>query len=120
MIHRNLGKHKTNWHIMLFLELWDYYTSTKTTIEFTPFQLVYGLEALLPIEYEILSLKLTVELFPNTSTEEERLLYLAHINATLANEAHKKHVKYQYDKSIHPRVFLEGDLVLVYDQTMTH
>ena len=32
------------------------------------------------------------------------------------NEAHKKHVKVQYDKSIQPRVFNEGDLVLTYDQ----
>ena len=33
-----------------------------------------------------------------------------------ANEAHKCRVKMQYDKSIHPRIFSEGDLVLVYDQ----
>ena len=33
-----------------------------------------------------------------------------------ANEAHKHRVKLQYDKSVHPRIFSEGDLVLVYDQ----
>ncbi len=32
------------------------------------------------------------------------------------NEAHKKRVKMQYDKSVRPWVFSEGDLVLVYDQ----
>jgi hypothetical protein len=32
------------------------------------------------------------------------------------NETHKKHVKSQYDKFVHPRVFLESHLVLVYDQ----
>lgn len=32
------------------------------------------------------------------------------------NEAHKKRVKVQYDKAIKPRVFSEGDLVLVYAQ----
>jgi len=32
------------------------------------------------------------------------------------NEAHKKRVKAQYDKIVHPRVFSKGDLVLVYDQ----
>ena len=26
------------------------------------------------------------------------------------------HVKFQYDKVVHPRVFFEGDLVLVYEQ----
>jgi hypothetical protein len=34
----------------------------------------------------------------------------------MENEAHKKRVKSQYDKFVHPRVFSEGDLVLVYDQ----
>ena len=33
-----------------------------------------------------------------------------------ANEAHKKRVKSQYDKSVKPRVFSEGDLVFLYDQ----
>ena len=37
-------------------------------------------------------------------------------DAALANEAHKKHVKAEYDKSIQPCVFNEGDLVLTYDQ----
>ena len=39
-----------------------------------------------------------------------------HRDAIIINEAHKKMVKTQYDKAIHPRVFYEGDLVLVYDQ----
>ena len=37
-------------------------------------------------------------------------------DAATANEAHKHHVKLQYDKSIHPRIFSEGDLILMYDQ----
>ena len=37
-------------------------------------------------------------------------------DATLANEAHKKRVKAQYDKSVQPRAFNKGDLVLTYDQ----
>jgi hypothetical protein len=34
----------------------------------------------------------------------------------LANEAHKKKFKCQYDRSVHLHIFSEGDLVLVYDQ----
>ena len=37
-------------------------------------------------------------------------------DAALANEAHKKHVKVQYDKSVQPHAFNEGDLVLTYDK----
>ena len=38
-------------------------------------------------------------------------------DAALVNEAHKKRVKAQYDKSVEPRMSNEGDLVLTYDQT---
>jgi hypothetical protein len=93
----------------------------KTSTGFTPFHLVYGIEAILPIEYEIPSLKLKIELLPHSSVEEERFVYLSKLdetrhNASLANEAHQKRIKSQYDKSFHPRTFTEGDLVLVYDQ----
>ena len=93
----------------------------KTATRFTPFQLVYGIEAVLPIECEIPSLKMKVELLPHTYAEEERFLYLSKLDetcrdATLVNEAHQKRIKSQYDKSFHPQTFAEGDLVLVYDQ----
>jgi hypothetical protein len=106
---------------MLFSTLWDYCTSTKITTIFTPFQLIYGLEGVLLIECENPLLKLSIKLLSNTSIEEEHLLYLArlddqHLDVALTNETHKKCVKSLYDKSIHPLFFLEGDLVLVYDQ----
>lgn len=105
---------------MLFPTLWAYRTSVKTATDFTPFQLVYSLEAIFPIECQIPSLKLAVQLLPETSALEARLVQLkqldeTHRNAATANEAHKHDVKIQYDKSVRPRVFSEGDLVLVYD-----
>jgi len=88
---------------------------------FTPFQLVYGLEAILPVQCEISSLKLAVDVLPGTSEEEAHFLELIQLDetrhdATLANEAHKKWVKAQFDKNVKPRIFLEGDLVLLYDK----
>jgi hypothetical protein len=44
MLRRMIGIHKSNWHMMFFSALWAYRTSVKTTMGFTPFQLVYGLE----------------------------------------------------------------------------
>ena len=106
---------------MFFSALWAYRTSTKTTIGFTPFQLVYGLEATLPIECEIPSSKLPIELLPDTSPKEERLQYLKRLDetrriATMVIEAQNKHVKAHFDQTISPRTFAEGDLVLLYDQ----
>ena len=36
--------------------------------------------------------------------------------AALANEVHKKQIKAQYDRNVKPRIFSEGDLVLLYDK----
>eukprot|EP00253_Pinus_taeda_P016111 PITA_16111 len=84
---------------------WAYRTTVKTLTDFTPFNLVYGLEAVLPIECEIPPLKLAIELLPATSENEEHFVHLTHLdencrNAVLASEAHKKHVKAQNDQNI--------------------
>jgi hypothetical protein len=98
ILQRTINLAKSNWHLMLYLELWDYQTSIKTATSFSPFQLIYGLEAVFPIECQIPSLKLPVQLLLDTSTLEEWLLYLEQLNeqrcdAPLSNEAHKKKVK---------------------------
>jgi hypothetical protein len=110
MLRRIIGIHKTSWHTMLFSALWAYQTSVKSAMGFMPFQLVYGIEVVLPIECEIPSLNLAIELLPNTSIEEECLLYLMRLDetrrdATLVIETQKKCVKAQYDKHVKPHVF---------------
>jgi hypothetical protein len=62
-----------------------------------------------------------VELLPDTTPLEEHLLYLEHLDeqhrdGALANEAHKQHVKCKCDRFIHPWIFFEGDLFLVYNK----
>ena len=55
-----VGHAKYSWHLQLFLALCDYRMTIKFLIGFTPFKLVHGLKAILPIECEIPSLKLVV------------------------------------------------------------
>ena len=91
--------------MILYSALWVYQTSVRNTTRFTPFQLVYGLEAILPIQCKISSLKLAIDLLPDTSEEEAHLLNLIHLDemrreAQLANEAHKIRIKAQYDKNV--------------------
>ena len=69
MLQRTVNKNKNNWHMMFFSTLWAYRTSAKTASGFTPLHLFYGEEVVLPIECEIPSLKLTIELLPNASTK---------------------------------------------------
>jgi hypothetical protein len=78
---------------MLYSTLWDYRTSVKTTTSFSPFQLVYGLEAVLPIECQNPSLKLTLQLLLDTTPLEEQILYIERQDAGLDKEAHKQWVK---------------------------
>ena len=75
----------------------------------------------MPIECEIPSLKLSIELLLDTSPLEERLVHLEqlkeqHRDALVALEVNKHRSKVQYDKFIRPRNFSEGDLVLLWDQ----
>ena len=106
---------------MLYPALWAYRTNKKTATGFSPFQLVYGVEAVTPIECEIPSLKISIHVLPDTTELEERLVHLEHLDeqrrdVLTANQAHKNRVKTQYDKSFKPRVFSEGKLVLLWDQ----
>eukprot|EP00253_Pinus_taeda_P028846 PITA_28846 len=87
---------------------------------FTPFQLVLWTRGYLPIELNPF-IKLAVELLPNTTPLEERLLYLERLDETrrlanLAIETQKRRVKSHFDQAVRPRSFNEGDLVLLYDQ----
>jgi len=83
---------------MIFLELWAYQTFVKNATNFKPFQLVHGVEVVLSIECKIPSIKITIELLPDTSILEDHLVQIEyldeqHRDATMVNVSNKKHVK---------------------------
>jgi hypothetical protein len=103
---------------MLYPTLWPYRTSVKTTTIFSPLQLVDGVGSILPIGCEIPSLRLIVSLLPHTSNLERRLIHLESLDeqrrdASTTIKVNKRRVKVQYDKSVYPRLYAEGDLVLL-------
>jgi hypothetical protein len=65
---------------MLYPALWAYRTLVKKSINFSPFQLVHGMESILPTECEIPSLKLEIDLLNNTFDLEEHLVHLDHLD----------------------------------------
>ena len=106
---------------MLFSALWAYHTSAKTATGFTPFLLAHNVKSILPIECQIPSLHLVVELLHDTSPLEEWLLQLEQTiedrcTDLEAIKATKTLSKSYYDSHVHPHTFSEGDMVLVYDQ----
>ena len=50
-----------DWPDKLPFALWGYQTSIRPSTGATPYSLVYGMEAVLPIEIEVLSLQVLVE-----------------------------------------------------------
>ena len=106
---------------MLYPTLWEYRIVVNTAIGFSPYHLMLGVELVLWVECEIPSLKLAVEILPDTSTLEESLVHLEQLDeqrqdALVALEVNKRRVKVQYDKSVCLRNFSEGDLVLLWDK----
>ena len=52
----------------------------KTATSFSPYQLVHGVDSVLPVECEIPSFNLIVELLPETSALEEHLVHLEQLD----------------------------------------
>ena len=64
---------------------------------------------------------MAVALLPDTSDLKQRLRHLESLyeqrrDASAAIEANKRRVKVQYDKCVYPQKYVEGELVLIYDQ----
>jgi hypothetical protein len=73
------------WHTLLTYSLWEDCTATKVSTGCTPFQLVYGQEAILPTELELSSLWLMLQIEElNSSNVPQR------INALLALEEKRR------------------------------
>eukprot|EP00253_Pinus_taeda_P030263 PITA_30263 len=109
------------WYDDILVYLQSQWFCPELSSGFTPFRLAYGLEAVLPIECQIPSLQIVVELLPDTTVEEEHLLYLNQLDETrrdaeLALEAQKRQVKAQYSKKVKPCSYQEEDIVLLYDK----
>ncbi|MCO5601865.1 hypothetical protein L7F22_055990 [Adiantum nelumboides] len=54
-------ENKKDWDEKLNSALWSFRTAFKVTTGMTPFRLVYGLEAVVPMEFVVLSLRVTAE-----------------------------------------------------------
>ncbi|NHV87514.1 hypothetical protein, partial [Escherichia coli] len=69
-----VNESKTDWEQKLYSVLWAYRVAYKTAIGTTPFNMVYGLDAILPMEFWIPMLRVAKELAWNGGHElSERL-----------------------------------------------
>ncbi|XP_027157539.1 uncharacterized protein LOC113759173 [Coffea eugenioides] len=117
IIRKMTEKHR-DWHEKLPYALMAYRTSIRTSTGATPYSLMYGMEAVLPAEVEIPSLRILME----TKLEEADWIKQRHEQLTLIDEkrfnaichgqCYQKRVARAYNKKVHRRAFEEGDKVL--------
>jgi len=107
-----------DWHEMLPFALHGYRTSVRTSTGATPFSLVYGMEAVLPFEVKIPSLRVLME----TKLEEAEWVQARYDQLNLIDEKrlaaichrqlYQNRMKKAFDKKVRPQELCEGDLVV--------
>jgi len=112
-----------DWHEMLPFALHGYRTSIRTSTGATPYSLVYVMEAVLPVEVEIPSMRVLMEAelseaeWVQSRYDQLNLIEEKRMNALCHGHLYQKRMKQDFDKEVRPREFKEGDLVL--KKTMT-
>jgi hypothetical protein len=118
---KTVALHKRDWATRLPEAVWAYRTTWKTTTGLTPYELVYGKKVVLPIEFEIKTLRTALQLGLSLSDAQKERLAQLHSLDELRQEAllHTELVQNQralwHDKHIRQRSFQPGDWALLYD-----
>ncbi|MCO5604872.1 hypothetical protein L7F22_059046 [Adiantum nelumboides] len=124
IITKHVRDRPQDWDKHLTVALWAYRTSFKVSTQFTPYHLVYGQEALLPIEVELGSLRvLARETTSSKEKLEQRILDLQQLEldreaATdyYITQANKK--RKQFNNKVKEKKLEEGMLVMRYDSRL--
>jgi len=112
---RRLEKAKGTWADLVPRIVWAYHTIPQSTTKETPFSLVYGSNALIPVKIHDSSPR-----FQNFVIEENNeemrvnldLLDKVREEARIKTEAFKRRVEYKQKSKLKPRQFRVADLVM--------
>ncbi|XP_072056257.1 uncharacterized protein [Arachis hypogaea] len=114
-IKKKLDNAKGEWAELIPKILWSYNTTVQNTTSETPFRLVYGSEALIPVEIEIPTLRAELYDEQHNTRARNAELDLAEEDreiAAIKQRAQKQLAEKKHNKRVVPRIFSEGDLVL--------
>ena len=107
-----------DWSEKLPFPLWTYRTSFRTSTEVTPYSLVYGMKAVLPIEIEMTSLRVALEQqiseaeWTQSHNDQLSLLNESILRAADHVQAYQRKMTRAFRKRVKPKKFQKGDLVL--------
>ena len=112
---RKVQENRKNWPDMLDEILWAYRTTQREATQQTPYSLVFGMEAVTPLE--LIEPSLRVSTYSSDVNAEERNTDLELITelrdkARVRVMEYQRRVKKAFDRHVAPRHFEAGDLVL--------
>ncbi|KAL3692331.1 hypothetical protein R1sor_005982 [Riccia sorocarpa] len=128
-IRKTVKRNPKDWDKRLIGAVWAYRTTYKTTTGQSPFQLVYGQEAILPIEFMLPTLRVLTGYsdWPGSTdpdlTIKERVHQLHLLEETRIIALYKQYIaqsrrKATFDRLCKPLTFQKGDLVLKWNDMM--
>ena len=107
-----------DWHKYLPFALCAYCTSICTSTSAIPYLLIYGMEAVLPTEVEIPSLRILSQIelskaeWAHSCYEQLNMIDEKHMTAMCLVQLYQRRVEWAFNKKVKPRVFKEGDVFL--------
>ncbi|XP_019167861.1 PREDICTED: uncharacterized protein LOC109163566 [Ipomoea nil] len=118
LLKKVVSKSKRDWHDRMEEALWAYRTTYRTPTQSTPYSLVYGVEAVWPLERQIPSLRLAIQ--EGLTDEENAKLRLAELEALdekrlqaqQSLECYQARMSRAFNKRVRTRSFQIGDKVL--------
>ncbi|XP_050941581.1 uncharacterized protein LOC103501632 [Cucumis melo] len=111
LLKKAVSKTKRDWQEKIGEALWAYRTTHRTPTVVTPYSLVYGVEAVLPLEREIPSLRMAIQ--EGLTTEDNAKLRLQELEALdekrleeqQALECYQARMSKAFDKQVRPDHF---------------
>ena len=112
LLKKVIGRTKRDWHERISEALWAYRTTHRTPTQATPYSLVYGVEAVLPLESQIPSLRMAIQ--EGLTDEENAKLRLQELEALDERrleaqqhlECYQPQISKVFNKKVCPRYFL--------------
>lgn len=122
IIKKLLEQNTRGWDSKLKFALWADRVTNKKSIDTSPFKLVYGTEAVFPIQLALPVAKFLQEVDSEPNDLTRRILHLVELQQVREQqlektELHQRRMKETFDKKMKANIFKTGDLVLKWDAT---